>query len=421
MGRPWSLRFVNAHYAPDIAATAEFLTDLAETLAGRGHSVHVVTGRSAYGVEELDVPDEEVRNGVRVTRVRTTSLSRGGNAGRFADYATFTLGAARLAIGAAPVDLTIYLTTPPLLGTLGLLGHALGRRPYGLWVMDLHPEAQIAQGMLRERGLVARALGGLDRAVFKRSRLTAVVGRCMEESVIGRLPAGRRPVVLPLWKADNGAEPVSRSENPLARQWDVGDRFVIMYSGNAGYAHRFDEVKALLLHYRDDPSVLSLFVGGGARRAELEAFFGAEGIRNARYLDYVGHEETRWSLVLADVHLVTLEPAWCGIAVPSKIFGILASARPVAIVGPRASEVSRIVEESGAGRVIDPGDATRDLDPTHARAAAEELIRFVEELRADPEAGRRYGDAGRAAFLSRYTKSAGVERWEAALREVIGP
>jgi hypothetical protein len=42
------LRFLNRFYAPDVSATAQLLTDLAEDLAGRGEEVTVITSRLRY-------------------------------------------------------------------------------------------------------------------------------------------------------------------------------------------------------------------------------------------------------------------------------------------------------------------------------------------------------------------------------------
>lgn len=404
-----SLRFVNAHYAPDVAATGEFLTDLAEELVRRGHRVHVVTGSAAYRADELRAPEEEVRNGVRITRVRTPAAGK-GTVDRLAGYGAFLAAAAPVALGGTPVDLTVYLTTPPMVGLLGLWGRILVRRPYGLWVMDLHPEAEVAHGMISPNGMAARLLERMDRAVFRRSSFTAVLGRCMAERVGEKATGSTPPAVLPLWKDIDEVAPLPRSENPLARAWDIGDRFVLMYSGNAGLAHRFQEVKALLRHYREDDGVLTLFIGDGPRRREIEAFLAAEDIPNARYLDYVPRDQTRWTLPLADVHLVTLEPEWCGIAVPSKIFGIMASGRATAMVSPPDAEPARIVAETESGVVVDPGEAD----------AERHLIEAVEALRADPIQREQQGRRARAALLDRYSREAGVDRWERALLEALG-
>lgn len=39
---------INQFFHPDVAATAQLLTDLAEDLGVAGHQVTVVTGRQAY-------------------------------------------------------------------------------------------------------------------------------------------------------------------------------------------------------------------------------------------------------------------------------------------------------------------------------------------------------------------------------------
>jgi len=45
--------FVNRTYWPGEEATAQVLTDLAEGLAGKGHDIHVITGRRR-GLPETD-------------------------------------------------------------------------------------------------------------------------------------------------------------------------------------------------------------------------------------------------------------------------------------------------------------------------------------------------------------------------------
>src|SRR5690625_7716844 len=84
-----SVLFVNQHYYPDFASTGQHLTDLAEHLVASGLDVSVLCSRGKYLAGDLEVPDEEVHNGVRIHRVRASSFGRGTHVGRLADYATF--------------------------------------------------------------------------------------------------------------------------------------------------------------------------------------------------------------------------------------------------------------------------------------------------------------------------------------------
>src|SRR5207237_1624462 len=79
------LLLVNQHYYPDVASTGQHLTDLAEYLASEGYSVEVLTGRGKYVAGRMNAPEVEVRNGVQIRRVRTTSFGRASHLGRIID------------------------------------------------------------------------------------------------------------------------------------------------------------------------------------------------------------------------------------------------------------------------------------------------------------------------------------------------
>jgi glycosyltransferase involved in cell wall biosynthesis len=71
---------------------------------------------------------------------------------------------------------------------------------------------------------------------------------------------------------------------------------------------------------------------------------------------YVPHDLLAAHLASGDVHLASLEPAWDGMMVPSKLQGIFAAGRPVLFTGSRTCSIGRWILESGAGWVCVPGD-----------------------------------------------------------------
>jgi hypothetical protein len=129
-----------------------------------------------------------------------------------------------------------------------------------------------------------------------------------------------------------------------------------------------------------------VFYGGGKRRREIEAFIAAHPGAPVELHDYAPAAELAAHLMTADVHLVSLEPAWTGTMVPSKLQGIFAVGRPVVFIGSAESSIGRWVEESGGGWVVVPGDVDG------LRAALEEA--------RDPEVRRMRGEAA-ARFSSK--------------------
>lgn len=405
------LLFVNQHYWPDVAATGQILTDLAEHLAARGFEVDVLTGRGRYVSGDLEAPAEEVRNGVRIRRLISTSFGRSSHLGRIADYAGYYLGALRTLLAGERYDLVIVLTTPPLLSVAARLAGRLRGQPYAVWSMDLHPDAEVAIGMLAERGLPARVLHGLNNAGYRGADLVVDLGFRMKERIAAKGVAPDRLVTIGMWSDGAGVRPIDPADNPVRRALGLGpDRLVVMYSGNAGVAHRFEEVREAMRALKDDARFYFLFVGSGPRRAEVEAFIEAEGIANASYRDYFPREELAASLSAGDVHLLTLRESMAGIVVPSKLYGILAAGRPVVMVGPERSEPAQAIRRHDVGVVVDP----------EAGGAGADLVAALRRLADDPDARRRMGARARAAFEAEYDRGVLCEAWAELLADRLG-
>jgi glycosyltransferase involved in cell wall biosynthesis len=177
------------------------------------------------------------------------------------------------------------------------------------------------------------------------------------------------------------------------------DKFVVMYSGNAGIVHDFDAICAAMRALKNDPRIQFLFVGNGPRRAEIEAFARDKEIGNFQYRDYFTREQLRYSLSVADVHLISLRASFVGISVPGKLYGIMASARPALFVGPRACESAETILEAACGAVIDPADGDGSAQLVNHICALAENINIAEAM----------GAAGRAAFERKFERQVNCE------------
>jgi len=392
--------FVNQHYWPDVASTGQHLTDLAEHLAARGHEVHVLCARGAYVGGGAGLERRDTRNGVTIHRAWTPGLGRRSNAGRIAEYAAFYGSVLwRLLLGRR-YAVVVLLTTPPLLPVAGAVVWAVRRRRYGVWSMDLHPDAEFALGMLRPTSLLGRALAGADARAVRRADFVVDLGSRMRDRLLARGVAPERLVTIPVWSRADEIEPVAPADNPLRSSLGLSDAFVVMYSGNAGLAHRFDEVLEAAELLRDE-GVHFLFAGDGPRRREIEARVLARDLRNVTYRGYFPREDLRHSLGIGDLHLLTLRAGMAGVAVPGKLYGIMAAGRPVAVVAPAHSEPAETVMAEGIGAVVDPADG----------AGGERLAEVIRGYRDDPVLAAEHGRRAREAFLARYEASVACEAW----------
>jgi len=407
-----SLLFVNQHYTPDVAATGQCLADLAEHLASDGYDVEVLASRTRYGTGQVGAPAREVLNGVRVTRLSATGFGRRTHLGRIADYASFYVKVLVTLLFGRRYDGVVFLTTPPLISLAGWIAWVVRGQPYGIWSMDLHPEAELAAGLLREGSRVARGLASLDARAYRNASFVVDLGAYMKQRILAKGVEPSKVHTVHIW--GGRAESVAPAEpNPLTSHFGLDGKYVVMYSGNAGIVHDFGPVIEAMRALRDDPRIFFLFVGGGPRRAELEAVAQRERLTNFAYHDYVPRALLPHSLSVAHAHLISLRPDFVGLSVPSKLYGAMASARPILFVGPERCETADAVADAECGVTIDPRDGGD-------RLAGERLAAVVRSWANAPAVGEALGARARRAFQDLYEPRLCCALFEGVLRSAWG-
>ncbi|HKO16281.1 MAG TPA: glycosyltransferase family 4 protein, partial [Gemmatimonadaceae bacterium] len=412
-----SLLFVNQHYYPDVASTGQHLTDLAEHLAREGYAVEVLASRGRYVAGRMNVPARELRNGVRIRRVRTTAFGRRSHLGRIIDYLSFYLHVLAALLFGPRRDGVIFLTTPPLLCVLGSIARLLRGQVYGIWSMDLHPDAEIASGMLRAGSPLARLLEWANATGYRRASLVVDLGPYMKQRLVANGVAAERTHTVNVWSAKEEILPTPRDENPLIDALGLREKFVVMYSGNAGLVHDFRDICQAMRLLDGDPRIQFLFVGDGPRRAEIEQFAGTHGLRNFAYRGYFERDQLRWSLPLADVHLISLRAPFVGISVPGKLYGIMAAARPAVFVGPERCESAETILRAGCGAVVDPEQLSASAAPG-GHPAAERIAALLRCWADQPAVAQALGARGRRAFLAEYEREGNCRAFGNAIATV---
>ena len=334
--------FINRFYWPDEPATAQLLTDLAETLATRGQSVIVITSHSG----SAKLPTEETHRSVQIFRVRSTRwATRLGVVGKAVDFGTFFLGAlVKLFVTARRTDAVIALTDPPLLGIgVWLVSTLRGARLFH-WVQDIYPE--IAMELSGHRWLAA--FRPLRNLAWRRATRCITLGADMAGVLMEAGVPSDHITVIPNWAPAGTKPPPSDAAADLRAQWELTGKFIVAYSGNLGRVHDLGPVLNVASALRHDTHIAFVFIGHGAQRDALTAEARSLGLTNIQFRPPQPRSSLAATLALADLHLVTVRPGCERFVFPSKLAGISAIGRPVLFIGPRDCELTRLVTQSGA-------------------------------------------------------------------------
>lgn len=389
------LLVLNQYYWPGIEATAQLLSQLCEALVDE-YDVTVVTGQ-LRGHDEL--PTDEVRNGVRILRVRSTTYDRSELHLRAANYATYLVETVRTALAGERPDLVLCMTDPPVVGDIGLLVARRFGAPLLVISQDVFPE--IAERVKRiDNPLVVGALRQLVALYLRRADRVVAIGETMKVRLGEKGVASDRVEVIPNWVDVQAIRPQPR-DNTWAREHGLEDAFVVMHSGNVGHAQDLDTLVRAATFLRDLDRLRILVIGFGARHGELTRLAQRlEVTRTVHFLDYQPRDVLPLSLASGDLHYVGLARGLSGFVVPSRLYGILAAGRPVLVSAEAESETVRLVEDAECGLVVPPGR------PELVAGAIRDVVEGRVSLDGMGERGRTWveGEADREVAFGRYRR-----------------
>ena len=398
--RPEDILVISQVYPPDPAAVGQYMHEAAAELARRGHRVTVLTSRTGYDDPSRRYPWRETRDGVRIKRLALSGFGKRSMVIRLLGGILFVIQATLVALLSRRVDRVLISTSPPMAPAAALVLRTLRGAEFLFWAMDINPDQMIAIGAVSARSLPARVFDALIHRTLRSARAVVALDQYMADRLTAKVDVGERMTVLPPWPlAGLTGEPGDPSANAFRRQhgW-ADDELVVMYSGNLSPVHPLDTLLAAAARLADDPGrVRFVFVGGGAGRDRIEEIIAHGGMEHVELLDFQPWEQLGETLAAADVHVVSMGEAMVGIVHPCKVYGAMAVARPVLLLGPEPCHLGDLLREGRFGWRVDHGDVER-------------CVELIDQARALSSSQRQeLGRRGRAMLAERFDRQAMCE------------
>ncbi len=211
---------------------------------------------------------------------------------------------------------------------------------------------------------------------------------------------------------ENGVEtdlfaPATPSANDaLRRELGAEGKFLVCYIGTMGMAHGLETLlDAADQLQRQNSTAHFLLVGEGAEKARIKALAQSRALNNVHFLDQQPREKIPAFISASDACLVLLKKTDVfKTVIPTKMLEFMSCSRPVILgVDGQARE---IVEEAGAGLVIEPENSGA-------------LVKAIHQLSASPELGRALGQKGREYMLQNFSRVHTAEKYIDVLQTLL--
>ena len=160
------------------------------------------------------------------------------------------------------------------------------------------------------------------------------------------------------------------------------DSFVVLYAGNVGRVQDWESVLCAAERLSALP-IRFVIVGGGARRAWLLDEVRKRHLNNVTLMEYQPNEMMPIINASCDIGIIPMTKVGALDGFPSKVYTILASAKPVLASTGSDSEMAELLRQAQCGRVVEPEDS---------EAYASAVKRAFDCRRDLPREGRRGPD-----------------------------
>lgn len=386
------LSIVTQFFRPDFAATGQLIEELATYLRHQeGMQVQIFTGQPGYAYHRDSAPAKENLKGVSIRRSRAGRIWPQRIRGKAVNGLLFCLRAAlHLLKSSSRGDILLLTTAPPYLPILGLLANLCFGVPYVCLLYDLYPDVAVELKVVSRKYWLVRLWNLINHWTWKRAKKIIVLSPTMKDRIAAKYPdISNKISVIHSWADPKWIVPIPKENNQFAKQHNLVEKFTVLYSGNMGRCHDMDTILEAVRELQNEP-IQFVFIGDGAKRPECEAKVSDWGLDNCLFLDYQEKQNLPYSLTACDLSLVSVSPGMEGLIAPSKLYGILAAGRPVAIICEPHSYLREIVTDTMCGQVFNNGDSHK-------------LAEFIKLLAEKPKLSNKMGEAGRSYLKLNFT------------------
>ena len=293
-------------------------------------------------------------------------------------------------------SLIFGVTNPPFTPVwLWILSKIFLKR-YQIMLLDIYPDGLVGVGKLKNGGLITRLWRFANRKAFQSSERVIVLGRDMRElveSVYG-VPRNRIDYV-PHWSVFQPPESTPAENTQMIKKLKLETKFIIQYSGNMGLWHDIDSIVQVADELKDHKDIHFLMIGDGMRQSRARQTAVRLGLGNMTWLPFQPKDSLSDSLSCCHLAMISQRDGLKGVAVPCKLYGILASGRGVLAMVPAGSEVDLVVREEVCGRTVSPGDISG-------------IVSAILELKGNRSLVASMGENAFRAYRQKYTLDSAI-------------
>lgn len=392
------ITLISLNFYPEDTAIGMYSTQLAEYLEAQGAKITVITGFPYYpqweiwsNYKEKESYLEEKIGTMRVLRYKQYVPKKPTFYKRVLHIIDFTIGTWRNLRCIKQCDVVISVI--PFTSS-AWLGNTLSRKhnaKHWIHIQDFEFDAAFQSGLTsqnKSKGFFYNRLMSLEKKILDKAHRVSTISHTMIEKLEKKTVTPT--FFLPNWIDTAASDPTLVQKHRYIRS----GKFTLLYAGNIGDKQDW-RLFTELVEDLDFNEYQVVVVGAGAKRETLKTDLSHLPID---WYEPVPLKELASLLGSTDVHILFQKTEVKDTVMPSKILGMMASARPSIVTGNAIAEPAKIFKESQGGFYESEPDKSR-------------IMQHLQWLKNNPILAQEMGVAARAYSIEKFAKGSILERF----------
>jgi colanic acid biosynthesis glycosyl transferase WcaI len=382
------ITFISLNYAPEDSAIGLYSSQWVEFLESNGHNVTVVTAFPYYPQWEIyrDYKSKplffkEIIGQTTILRYKQYVPKAPTFIKRIVHLIDFTLGSFVNLFKIKNCDLVIAVVPFTSSAFLGWIQKKRFNAKLWVHIQDFEFDAALQTGVSKKTNALFSILFKIESWILNRASVTSTISHSMLDKLSQKTKSST--FYLPNWIDQNTIDPLTA----IPHNYTKLKKITLLYSGNIGDKQDWDSFIEFC-NDLDKSRYDVIIVGDGAKKDWV--LENTLNLSNVTYYPPVPYNELSDLLCSTDIHLLFQKPDLLDTVMPSKVLGMMASAKPSIIIGHKDSEINSTFKTTDAGLFFDH--------------YSKEVIKQLDQLTSEDTRMKNMGSNSRAYVLNHFSK-----------------
>lgn len=384
-------------FNPDGVSTGYLYSDIASALKEAGHDVIVLTTTPHFNRVKAQLDRQPLKwtvpgflkkseyKGIPVYHVpqkkfKSTIL-------RLFGFVYWHIVSFFTALTFKNIDVILSPSPPLTIGILNLwLGKIKGAKViYN--VQEVYPDI-----LGKDSGVIFNVLSRMERTVYNKSAAITTIDDIFYNTIVGRFKDPNKLHIIPNFVDTDIYRPTNDTSHLDKTIFINNDHLKLLYAGNIGMAQEWDTLIEVARRTKGQP-IDYYVIGEGVMRGYVGDKIKEHGLDNVRLLPYQPRELMPEIIAFSDIQYIFMEPKIAAQGFPSKVYTIMASAKPLLVCSPDNTPIVNFLDGLGCAKIITASDVN---------AKADEICRWLDSV--NTALLKDMGSKGIAEINSKYSK-----------------